>query len=63
MTRSPNDKRDLRHPPALDEDRPVCHRADQVKDENARLLYNREPGNALPIEIVDQSANDRHTAT
>jgi hypothetical protein len=26
-----------------------------VKDENARLLYSREPGNALPIEIVDQA--------
>ena len=35
--------------------RPVCHRADQVKDENARLRYSREPGNTLPIEIVDQA--------
>jgi hypothetical protein len=26
-----------------------------VKDENALLLYIREPGNALPIEIVDQA--------
>ena len=43
--------------------RPVCHQADQVKDENAQLLYGCEPGNALPIKIVDQSANDRHTAT
>jgi hypothetical protein len=34
-----------------------------VKDENARLLDSREPGNALPIEIMDQSADDRHTAT
>ena len=34
-----------------------------MKDENAQLLYGCEPGNALPIKIVDQSANDRHTAT
>jgi hypothetical protein len=26
-----------------------------VKDENARLLYSREPGEVLPIEIVNQA--------
>jgi hypothetical protein len=36
--------------------------ADQVKDETAHLLNSSEQGNALPIEIVEQSASDRHPA-